>query len=93
MTCRVKAILERRRAARNGIFVFGNVSGTSHLDPTNFVNRIFKPACEELGIEDLTFHDLRRTGAIGFATAANSSTAQDQGFEEHRCSGGQIEHE
>jgi integrase len=32
-------------------------------DPNNFMTRIFKPAARAAGVPELTFHDLRHTGA------------------------------
>lgn len=60
MTDRVRAILERRHAARTCSWVFPNSKGKP-LNPDTWCSRKFRPALEAAGITDLWFHDLRRT--------------------------------
>lgn len=67
MTDRVRAILERRYTCKNSLWVFPNKSGTNHVNPNNWYNRVWRPALEKAGIEGLTFHDLRRTFASRMA--------------------------
>jgi integrase len=69
MTRRVKAILERRFANRRGSWVFENSNGDKPMDANNFINREFRPALEAAEIEDLIFHDLRRTFGSRLANA------------------------
>lgn len=68
MTKRVRAILERRWSCRKSAWVFANSRGNP-MNPSNFINRRMKPAMEEAGIENLIFHDLRRTFASRLASA------------------------
>ena len=75
MTERVRFLLERRRAAQNGVWVFpstahhrkrdgekrGRRKWDKHLNGDGFCKRKFRPSVEVAGIHDLTFHDLRHT--------------------------------
>jgi integrase len=40
-------------------WVFPNQTNTGPIDASNFMERVFRPALEAAGIEDLRFHDLR----------------------------------
>jgi integrase len=42
--------------------LFPSASGAP-FDPSNFMSRLFKPAAAAAGFPELTFHDLRHTGA------------------------------
>lgn len=59
---RAKAILERRIGNRKRGPVFLGPRGAA-MDPSNWAGRVWRPALREAGIEDLTWHDLRRTCA------------------------------
>jgi integrase len=50
-----------RRPNRDG-YLFPTRSGTP-FDADNFFSQVFKPAARAAGIPELTFHDLRHTGA------------------------------
>lgn len=67
MTNRVREILAARYATKKGLWVFPNKTGTNHLDPHNWYSRVYKPALERAGVEDLTLHDMRRTFASRMA--------------------------
>jgi integrase len=61
-TLRLLREQQRARPASDEGYVFPNRSGSPH-DAHNFMRRIFKPAAAAAGIPELTFHDLRHTGA------------------------------
>ena len=50
------------RAPSDDGLLFPSASGTP-FDPNNFMSRLFKPAAAAAGFPELTFHDLRHTGA------------------------------
>jgi integrase len=50
------------RAPNDDGLLFPSTSGKP-FDPHNFMNRLFKPAAAAAGFPELTFHDLRHTGA------------------------------
>jgi integrase len=61
----VVRLLHEQQLARapndQGLF-FPNEAGKP-FDPNNFMSRLFKPAAAAAGVPELTFHDLRHTGA------------------------------
>jgi integrase len=50
------------RAPNDQCLFFPNEAGKP-FDPNNFMSRLFKPAAAAAGVPELTFHDLRHTGA------------------------------
>ncbi len=50
------------RAPNEDGLLFPSESGAP-FDPSNFMSRLFKPAAAAAGFPELTFHDLRHTGA------------------------------
>ncbi|HEX2508697.1 MAG TPA: tyrosine-type recombinase/integrase, partial [Miltoncostaeaceae bacterium] len=50
------------RAPNRDGYLFPTRTGTP-FDADNFMSRVFKPAARAAGIPELTFHDLRHTGA------------------------------
>jgi integrase len=50
------------RAPNEEGLLFPTESGAP-FDPSNFMSRLFKPAAAAAGFPELTFHDLRHTGA------------------------------
>jgi len=53
----------RELASSERRWVFPNATGTGHLDAKNWYHRVWKPALETAGINDLHLHDLRHTTA------------------------------
>ena len=54
-------------------------SGGHAWDPNNFMRRVFKPAAAAIGVADLTFHDLRHTGAsLMIAAGCNVKVIAEQ---------------
>ena len=60
----VRLLREQQLARHHGTegLLFPNTSGTP-WDGHNFMQRVFKPAARAAGFPELTFHDLRHTGA------------------------------
>ena len=54
-------------------FVFGNPMTNSHVKD---IKHGFRGACEEAGIEDLTFHDLRHTWSTRASECGVTETAR-----------------
>jgi integrase len=50
-----------------GGYVFPSATGSTPLNPKNFLNRVFYPALERAGIADFHWHDLRHTFASRLA--------------------------
>jgi integrase len=57
--------------------LFPNRAGTP-FDADNFMHRAFKPAARAAGIPDLTFHDLRHTGASMIAAGCHVKVIAEQ---------------
>ena len=51
------------------VWVFPSDNLATPIDPDNFYNRIFLPACKEAGLEDVGFHTLRHSFASHLAMA------------------------
>ena len=52
-------LIQRLPSRLKSEWLFPNQSGTGPRDANNFCNRVYRPACAEAGIEDLTWHDRR----------------------------------
>ncbi len=59
----VRATLGKLPSRMRSAWVFASDTGETALDAQNFVNRVFRPALKEAGIEDFHWHDLRHTFA------------------------------
>jgi integrase len=66
------------RAPNDEGLLFPTRSGAAY-DAHNFMNRVFKPAARAAGIPELTFHDLRHTGAsLMIAAGCNVKVIAEQ---------------
>jgi integrase len=66
------------RAPNDDGLLFPSESGAP-FDPSNFMNRLFKPAAAAAGFPELTFHDLRHTGAsLMIATGCHVKVIAEQ---------------
>jgi integrase len=63
MSKAVREILLRRLASHSSEWVFPDPTGRGqkHQSAKNFYTRRYRPACEEAGLQDVTWHDLRHT--------------------------------
>lgn len=62
MNATVKALLEEVLASHEHDLVFASTTGTL-ISKRNLQQRVFRRACEKVGLDDVTWHDLRHTFA------------------------------
>jgi integrase len=62
-----KTILQGLTVGNKSVWVFPSENPDTHLDPTNFYERVWMPAVMDAGIEWETWHDLRHTFASRLA--------------------------
>jgi len=65
----VRATLGALPSRMRSAWVFPSDTGETPRDGQNFVNRVFRPALAEAGIDDFHWHDLRHTFASRLAMA------------------------
>ena len=72
-----RAAVARPAETTDGLLV--PTGGGRAWDPNNFMRRVFKPAGAAIGVPDLTFHDLRHTGAsLMIAAGCNVKVIAEQ---------------
>lgn len=67
-----RAILGSFDRSRRSDWVFPSENPETHLDGRNFYRRVWLPTVAKLGIEDVTWHDLRHTYASRLAMAGQA---------------------